>query len=126
MEKYNSQYDSIIDHAEILQLDRYKNLYQNATSVSDYAQALQDGGYAGNSTTYANKLMNHINTYNLNQYNLNNSTHKESYTGVGLQDIDSDSTDLNIIGTIIKYLAILLFSVIAIFFILKALGIEVL
>lgn len=135
--KYNTQYDSIVDHARILTLDRYKSRYKNASSVSDYAQALQDGGYAGNSTTYANKLMNHINTYNLNQYNLNNSTNT-NITGIDTQGIGSvstgstvvstvstDSTDLGIIGTIIKYIAILLLSVISIFFILKAMGIEV-
>lgn len=125
--KYNSQYDSIIDHARILNLDRYKSKYQNATSVSDYAQALQDGGYAGNSTTYASKLMNHINTYNLNQYNLNNSKSNID-NGDVIQNIDSvsaDLTELNIIGTIIKYIAILLCSIIGIFFILKSLGIEV-
>ena len=122
--KYDSQYDSIIDHARILNLDRYKSLYKDASSVSDYAQALQEGGYAGNSKTYANKLMSHINTYNLNQYNLNNSTTTND-TGIQLQGIDSDTTDLDIIGTIIKYISILLLSIIAIFFILKALGIEV-
>lgn len=124
--KYNSQYDSIIDHARILNLDRYKNRYQNASSVSDYAQALQDGGYAGTSKTYASKLMNHVNTYNLNQYNLNNSTQTNN-TGVAIQSVDSDSTNstLGILGNIIKYIAILLLSVISIFFILKAMGIEV-
>lgn len=132
--KYDTQYDSIIDHAKILTLDRYKSRYENASSVSDYAQALQDGGYAGNSTTYADKLMTHIDTYNLNQYNLNNSTNTND-TGIEIQGIDSDSTistdvstvstDLNIVGTIIKYLAILLLSIISIFLILKAMKIEV-
>ena len=124
--KYETQYDSIVDHARILTNDRYKNLYQNASSVSDYAQALQDGGYAGSSTTYANKLMNHIEKYNLNQYNLNNSNNN-SITGDSIQFIDSGSdSELNVIGNIIKYLSILLISVIAVFFIIKALGIEVL
>ena len=125
--KYNTQYDSIIDHARILNLDRYKSRYKNASSVSDYAQALQDGGYAGTSTTYASKLMNHINTYNLNQYNLNNSTNNIE-SGVAIQSIDSvstDSTELNIVGNIIKYISILILSIIAVFFIIKALGIEV-
>lgn len=124
--KYDTQYDSIIDHANILTLDRYKEKYANASSVSDYAQALQDGGYAGTSTTYANKLMNHIDTYNLNQYNLNNSTNTYK-TGIEIQGTVSDSAnsyDLDILGTIIKYIAILLLSVISIFFIIKALGIE--
>lgn len=121
--KYDSQYDSIVDHASILNLDRYKSRYENASSVEDYAKALQDGGYAGNSTTYASKLMNHINTYNLNQYNLNNSTNTND-TGVAIQSIDSDSTDLDVLGTIIKYIAILLISIIGVFFMLKAIGIE--
>lgn len=125
--KYDSQYDSIVDHARILNLDRYKSRYQNASSVSDYAQALQDGGYAGNSKTYADKLMNHINTYNLNQYNLNNSKSTTENKGNSIQyNIDSGSdSDLTVIGSIIKYVAVLLLSVIAVFFILKAIGVEV-
>lgn len=124
--KYDTQYDSIIDHARILNLDRYKSRYEDASSVSDYAQALQDGGYAGNSTNYASKLMTHVYTYNLNQYNLNNSkSNIDNWDLIQVSDSDYTSTDLNIIGNIIKYLAILLLSVIAVFFILKSIGIEV-
>ena len=62
----------------------------------------------------------------MNQYSLNNSTQSDN-TGIEIQGIDSASTNttLGIIGNIIKYIAILLISVISIFFILKALGIEV-
>ena len=136
--KYASQYDSIIDHARILQLDRYSSRYANATSVSDFAYALQDGGYAGSSTTYAEHLLNHIDTYNLNQYNLNSSTLTND-TGIDLQDsvsgsvssnvnhvINTGSTSLNIIGSIIKYLSILMMSIIGVFFILKCMGVEIL
>ena len=129
--KYDSQYDSIVDHAKILTLDRYKSRYANAQSVSDYAQALQDGGYAGTSKTYASKLMNHINNYNLNQYNLNNTTNN-NLTGVETQDIDSgiittdsNNMDLGIIGNILKYIAIVLIAVVAVFLVLKSMGIEV-
>lgn len=129
--KYDSQYDSIVDHSNILQLDRYKSRYKNATSVKDYAQALQDGGYAGNSTTYANSLMNIIDTYNLNQYNLNNRTTTNNDTAIETQVIDSSvsftntgDTTLDIVGSIIKYLAILILSIISVFFILKSLGID--
>lgn len=126
--QYDTVYDSIIDHAKILTLDRYKNRYENASTVSDYALALQEGGYAGTSKNYADNLLNHINTYNLNQYNLNNSKTTND-TGIQYQGIDSgfyvssDSTNLDIIGTIIKYASILLLSIISVFFILK--GIEV-
>lgn len=127
--KYNSQYDSILDHARILNLDRYKSRYKNASSVSDYAQALQDGGYCGDSTTYASKLMKHVDKYNLNQYNLNNLKTNETNTGIENQTDSvilnaSGSSSLGIVGTIIKYVAILLISVITIFFVLKALEIE--
>lgn len=182
--KYDTQYDSIIDHARILNLDRYKSRYSNATSVSDYAQALQDGGYAGNSTTYANKLMSHIDNYDLNQYNLNVSTSnsdngnggqvtdkKQLYTNIinyyygndeeALKNVvnqyygDENTWDnaneatrnawklyftpeliandvqeynqntLDWLGQVLKYLSILLISVIGVYFIIKALGIEV-
>ena len=133
--KYDTVYDSIVDHGSILQLDRYKSRYQNATSVSDYAQALQDGGYAGNDTTYASNLMSVVNSYNLNQYNLNtnvnldqeslNNTTSTDITGVESQTTDiNTSTELGIIGSILKYIAILLISIIGVFFILKSLKIE--
>lgn len=128
--KYNSIYDSITDHAKILQLDRYKSKYSSASNVYDYAKALQDGGYAGTSITYADKLMNHIDTYNLNQYNvnsfsLNNATNTDG-TGVEYQGTNlHTSTNLGIIGNIIKYLSILLIIIIGVFFILKSVGIEV-
>lgn len=120
--KYDSLYDSIVDHAKILQLDRYTSRYKNAQSENDYALALQEGGYAGNSNTYATKLMNHIDTYNLSQYNLNNST---NYNDTGIEfTSNTDNTDLGIIGSIIKYIAIVLIFVIGIVFILKSIGIE--
>lgn len=60
----------------------------------------------------------------LNQYDLNNSTQTDN-TGIEIQAIDSASTDFNIIGSIIKYVSILLLVVISVFFILKSIGVEV-
>jgi len=123
--KYDSQYDSIVDHANILMLDRYKSKYADASSVKDYALALQEGGYAGLSTSYADKLMNHIETYNLNQYNLDNTT-TTTNTGIEYQFVNSDTSfDLGIVGTIFKYLLIVLFAVLTILFILKSLDINI-
>lgn len=120
--KYDSVYDSIVDHANILSLDRYSSLYSDASSVADYAQALQDGGYAGTSTTYASKLMSHINTYNLNQYNLNSSSSIVG-NGTDIKYADSD-IDLSIFGSILKYLAMLMLTIFAVIFIIKSIGIE--
>lgn len=98
--KYDSFYDSIVDHANILQLDRYKSRYQNATSVSDYAYALQEGGYAGTSKTYAQGLLNVIDTYSLNQYNLS-----ESDNSLDLNEIikpDTNSSNNSILNNLFK------------------------
>lgn len=121
--KYDSIYDSIVDHANILQLDRYSTKYKDAENEMDFALALQEGGYAGSSTTYANKLMNHINTYNLSQYNLNNSSITND-SGIPFTSNVDNNGDLGIIGTIIKYIAIVLIAVIGVVFILKSIGIE--
>lgn len=127
---YNSIADSIEHHSEILTLDRYKNRYQNATSVADYAKALQDGGYAGNSTTYASTLMTVINNNNLNKYNVNQkvvgavSGSSSSSSRSGTVNLGFVSIAGNVLGNIIKYIAIVLFIILFVFFMLKALGID--
>lgn len=117
--KYDSVYDSIIDHANIITNERYSSLYKNAKSVEDYALALQNGGYAGNSTTYANKLMTHIEERNLNQYNLSGSNE------VVNTSFSNNSNDLKWYGDIFKYILIVLIAVVGVFFVIKSLDINI-
>ena len=65
---YESSYDSIIDHAKILQAQRYKQYTNEATTVEEYVEGIKKGGYATD-PDYVSKIMNLIEQYDLNQYN---------------------------------------------------------
>lgn len=65
--KYNSPQESFHDHSLFLQNNqRYKSLF-NLDSYVDWANGLQAAGYS-ESSTYAQSLINEIDTYGLNKY----------------------------------------------------------
>lgn len=72
--KYNSYYESMVDHAKLLSTQRYAAVLKDAKSVNDYANGLQKAGYATD-PNYANKLMGIIDKYNLHQYDKGNFTY---------------------------------------------------
>ena len=61
---YNTYYDSMVDHANLLLAPRYQKYLQNATSIVDYAHGIHDAGYATD-PNYANKLLKIIYQYDL-------------------------------------------------------------
>lgn len=65
--KYNTFYDSMLDHARVLSLPRYQTHLSGAKTVNDYAHGIKAGGYATD-PQYAQKLLKIIGNYNLNQY----------------------------------------------------------
>jgi flagellum-specific peptidoglycan hydrolase FlgJ len=62
--KYNTYYDSMVDHADLLLSTRYQKYLTNAKSVIEYAHGIQDAGYATD-PNYANKLLKIIYQYDL-------------------------------------------------------------
>jgi len=72
--KYNTFYDSMLDHAKVLSLPRYQTHLANAKTVNEYANGIKAGGYATD-PQYAQKLLNVIGTHNLNQYDGGNFTY---------------------------------------------------
>lgn len=72
--KYNTFYDSMLDHAKVLSLPRYQTHLANAKTVNEYAHGIKAGGYATD-PQYAQKLLNVIGTHNLNQYDGGNFTY---------------------------------------------------
>lgn len=66
---YNNAMESYEDHSKFLvSSQRYSRLFQlNKTDYKGWAQGLKDCGYATN-PAYAQKIINIIETYNLNQY----------------------------------------------------------
>lgn len=65
--KYNTYYQSMVDHAKVLQLPRYQVYLSQAQSLEEYAFGIQSGGYSTD-PTYANKLLTIIKDYSLAQY----------------------------------------------------------
>ncbi|MEN7547966.1 glucosaminidase domain-containing protein [Rapidithrix thailandica] len=67
--KYNTVLESYMDHAEFLSTrSRYQHLFQlRITDYKGWAKGLQKAGYA-TSRTYARKLIDIIERYNLSQY----------------------------------------------------------
>lgn len=67
---YESAMESVQDYINfLLKNSRYKKEgVFNAASPEEQANALQNAGYAGTTTTYAGKIISIINTYNLTQY----------------------------------------------------------
>lgn len=66
---YDNMLDSFDDHSKVLKADRYANAF--TYPVSDYenwAIAIQDAGYAGVSSTYADTLIKLIEEYGLDKY----------------------------------------------------------
>lgn len=65
--KYNSVYDSFIDHADFLvDNSRYNSLFEN-TDYRQWANGLQKAGYATDKN-YANSLIGIIEKYGLDKY----------------------------------------------------------
>jgi flagellum-specific peptidoglycan hydrolase FlgJ len=62
--KYNTYYDSMVAHANLLLTTRYQKYLKNVTNIVDYANGIQAAGYATD-PNYANKLVKIIYQYQL-------------------------------------------------------------
>ncbi|MGV3487580.1 MAG: glucosaminidase domain-containing protein, partial [Tuberibacillus sp.] len=67
--RYNTYYESMVDHAKILNKPRYQTFLKNAHSLTQYAHGIQDGGYSTD-PNYAAKLLTIIRDYGLSQYDV--------------------------------------------------------
>lgn len=77
--KYATPYDSFIDHADFLKLNkRYRSLFEN-TNYRDWANGLQTAGYA-EATNYSQSLINIIENYSLDQYDVIGNEEMKSVT----------------------------------------------
>lgn len=65
--KYETYYDSMLAHSNLLLKPRYQKYLQYATTVSDYAHGIHDAGYATD-PNYANLVLNIIDRYNLEAF----------------------------------------------------------
>jgi hypothetical protein len=69
--KYNSYYESMLDHAKLLSKERYAKHLANAKTVNDFAKGIKAGGYATD-PNYVSKLLGVISSNNLNKYDSGN------------------------------------------------------
>ncbi|MDR7002100.1 glucosaminidase domain-containing protein [Neobacillus niacini] len=62
--KYETYYDSMLDHANLLLTPRYQKYLKDVTNIVDYAHGIHDAGYATD-PEYADKLLKIIYQYDL-------------------------------------------------------------
>ena len=126
--KYNSYYDSLVDHARVLSLPRYQTHLASATTVNEFAHGIKAGGYATD-PQYAEKLLGVIQSNNLTQYDSGKVGYTPMDTGsssTGSTETGSVQTDNknsfveNIYFHTIKIVALLLLFILMVVFFLKA------
>lgn len=65
--KYNSFYESMVDHYKVLSLPRYQTYLKDAKTIDDFANGIAKGGYATD-PNYANQLLKVIKDNGLDKY----------------------------------------------------------
>lgn len=118
---YDSIVDSFIDHAKVLQNDRYTQFTKTARTAEDYVDGVAKGGYAEDKN-YASKLKNLIKTNNLTQYDGNFTAALPNIEGDNPSQDDSGSPDLKWWGDIVVLIITLLVAGIGILFFVSAFG----
>ena len=135
--KYNSPYDSFIDHAKVLQLPRYQTQLKGATTLSDWAKGIKAGGYATDAN-YASKLMSVITSNGLDKIgsvpvgsyaaNLGKTPAGGSATAPALIDLGMKESLTNTAGTIAKGITkiviLLVLFIVGILFLINSMPVE--
>lgn len=130
--KYNTPYESFMDHAKVLQLPRYQPHLSKATTLEEWARGIKAGGYATDAN-YVSKLMNVITSNGLDKIG-NGSYSVGSYMqNIGNNPITTDF-DLvpdgiqegakEVVQTVIKYIILIVLFIVGILFLLQSMPIE--
>lgn len=120
---YESVYDSIKDHAEVLMNERYRKYTQNASTVREYVDGIAKGGYATD-TSYADKVMSVIKSNNLTSYdseswqNINETVNSKPDDTANSKSDDTENVDIDLKwwGDIINLVICILFVILAVVF----------
>ena len=130
---YDTVTDGMVDHAKVLQAERYQQYFREAKTIEDYTNALQKGGYATD-PNYSQKLLNVIKTNNLTQYDGKTggltTAYEDFYSGTATV---TDSATLgnnlswvdNTLSTIIVFVVLFAILVIAVISFMKAFNISI-
>lgn len=101
--KYNTVYDSFIDHADFLRDNkRYNSCFDN-TDYSNWARCLKQAGYATD-PQYAEKLINIIEQYGLDRYDEQGNEQMGEFTNTVIRN----RKQIIIIGSVVLVLLIVL------------------
>ena len=132
---YDTVTDGMLDHAKVLQAERYQQYFRKATSIEDYANGLQAGGYATD-PNYASKLINVIKNNNLTQYDGKTggltTAYEDFYSGTATTEQGESillSNGLgvvdNVLSTVIVFVVLFSILVIAVISFMKAFSISI-
>lgn len=118
---YESYYDNLLHHAEVLQNPRYTKYTSTAKSIEDYARGLQLGGYATD-PNYADKLINIIKSYGLHKYDDNQYSFSGKTGGITSTKFHQNvvSNELSFSASIVRIVIITLVAIFSMIFFLKA------
>lgn len=121
--KYNSYYDSMLDHAKVLSAPRYQTHLKNAKSINEYAKGIKAGGYATD-PNYSNKLLNIIGSYDLHKYDTGNMQYTPIAGGTSNSTTSKDDSKSNMIESIftqvVRVIALLTVFILMIIFFMRA------
>lgn len=121
--KYNSYYDSMVDHAKVLSLPRYQDKLKDAKSINDYAAGIKAGGYATD-PNYATKLLSVIGSYDLHKYDSGNMTYTpigaDGKTATDSKDDSKNNAIESVFFQTVRVIAILAIFILMIIFFLRA------
>lgn len=117
---YNSVEASILDHSRVLLNSRYTNLTKDAKSITEYANAIQEGGYATD-PNYASKLLKVIRDNNLTVYDSENWQGKSGNFSVeNVETEENEETEVKFWGDILITIFAVLLIILAIIFFIQA------
>ena len=127
---YNSKTESIQDHAKLLSTDRYTKHTSQATTIEEWAKAIQKGGYATD-ISYSEKLIRTIKNNNLTQYDSGNysqgvligATQENNFSNLEVVGTNGEYTpEFTITGQIIRFIVFFGLCVLAVVFLMSAVG----
>lgn len=127
---YSSVTEGFLDHAKVLQADRYQKQFQNANSFEDYAYGLQKGGYATD-PNYATKLINVIKNNDLTQYDGKTAGTLDNYYAGASEDVLAENTSKNLgwfdgaLSTVIVFIVLFAVAVVGVVGFMKAFNISI-
>lgn len=133
--KYDSYYDSLVDHAKVLSKPRYQKYLASAMTVNEYAAGIKAGGYATD-TKYVSKLLGVIQSNKLTGYDVGGKgftpitsgsqevggvpSEQTNNTGVPTEQVAKNNTIESVYFHTVRVVVLVIMFILLIVFFLKA------